>query len=70
MFSWVPEEEKAKVEQNIEQNPLPNIKTEFRVGGYHNFKCIEIDSITLSSVQSRWIKRLIGQKSIFNKQRL
>lgn len=28
MFSWVPEEDKVKVKQEIEQNPLPNIKTE------------------------------------------
>lgn len=28
MFSWVPEEDKAKVKQKIEENPLPNIKTE------------------------------------------
>lgn len=28
MFSWVPEENKIKVKQEIEQNPLPNIKTE------------------------------------------
>lgn len=28
MFSWVPEEDKVRVKQEIEQNPLPNIKKE------------------------------------------